>query len=44
LLERFNSTESRQLLLALSKGMKHADETIEAQRSLERLVHRAAAP
>lgn len=43
-LERLNSRESRQLLAELAKGMSHADETVEAQRSLQRLSRRTVAP
>jgi WD40 repeat protein len=43
-LEQLDSRESRRLLAELAKGMSHADETMEAQRTLERLSRRAAMP
>jgi WD40 repeat protein len=43
-LERLDSRESRRLLAELAKGMSHADETLEAQRALERLSRRTATP
>jgi WD40 repeat protein len=43
-LERMASTDARRLLVELANGMAHADETLEAKRSLERLSRRTVTP